>query len=122
MIRLCSFFLFVSFFYSCNSQMSGYKALVGQWLPDAVCNIDEPNDSDEIYGIEINLLKKIYDQVGWVEGEDFYYQCVSWGDGWSSIDQDQNALWFPATTTNYERLSLGRVFAQVPFFFLFSLL
>lgn len=90
-----------------------YLTIIGEWVPDAVCNSDNPSDSSEIYGIQVNMIKKIYNRLEWTEGTNYYYQCMSWGNGWENVYNNSDALWFPATTTTYERLNSGRVWAQV---------
>lgn len=98
---------------SVSSDDPQYMTIVTVWVPDMTCNSDDPNNSSLIYGIEINLLKNVYERVNWTEGQEYYYQCMSWPNDWDNILNNNEALWYPSITINSENLDSGFIFSQV---------
>lgn len=96
-----------------SSALGKYMSIVGKWLPDANCDLDDPYNSSLIYGIEINLIKKVYTNLNWTEGEEYYFECMTWSQGWDRLYNYEDALWFPSLTCNSERMGNGMKFAQV---------
>lgn len=98
-------------------EVINYMTICGGWLPDEACDFDDPHNSTKVYGIEINLIKKIYERIGWVEGTNFYYDCIDWDSIWDNLYYNDEALWSTTFTVNTERLSSGIFFTQVFFKF-----
>jgi hypothetical protein len=77
--------------------------------------MSDPNDSDQIYGLTVNMVKEVYDRNNWTEGVEYYYQCISFPDGLTELFENKEIFLIVPIGVSSVRMSLGVQFAQVFF-------
>ena len=110
---------FVFFFILCGVSVandSPYKAYLNDWAPATVCNMDETNDSSQMYGLVHPICISVIERLEWVEGQDYLFECIGWPVVLDELAENEKALWLPSITINSERMTLGWLFPQVIFF------
>lgn len=84
------------------------------FAPFIVCDINDPFNTDLISGVEATLQMLTLERTVLVEGEDYYWECVSFMDMWVWFkDPEQNILSVGGITIKEERLRAGYLFGQV---------
>lgn len=91
-----------------------FIAPVMDFEPFFVCNLSDSLNVDEMYGVDVDVRKLALKATGWVEGEDYYWECMERTDALTGmLDSDSNMLFVGGITVNSERIGLGFLFGQV---------
>lgn len=90
------------------------EVLVAQYPPVTDCNPDDPLNAAEVKGIEVNILRQAFEEIGWVEGTDYYFNCTYWDDFFEVIETYSRPVLgaINGITISSDRLASGFKFSQ----------
>ena len=84
------------------------------WSPNAVCDFEDPFNSEETFGVLYDMDREVMNELGWVEGVDYNFECITVFDFYERYYSGMYFLW-----TNwgvmYNNLLEGQILSQVFF-------